>query len=31
VEPLAALIPGALALRVPRDRRIAAVRQFIEG
>jgi pimeloyl-ACP methyl ester carboxylesterase len=30
MEELAALIPGAVTARVPRDRRIATVRQFIE-
>jgi len=30
VEEVAALIPGAVATRVPRDQRIATVRQFIE-
>jgi len=31
VDDLSALIPGAVAIRVPRDQRIAAVRQFIDG
>jgi pimeloyl-ACP methyl ester carboxylesterase len=30
VEDLAGIIPGAVAARTPRDRRIAAVRNFIE-
>jgi pimeloyl-ACP methyl ester carboxylesterase len=30
VEDLTALIPGAVCARVPRDRRIATVRQFID-
>jgi pimeloyl-ACP methyl ester carboxylesterase len=31
VDDLAALIPGAVAIRVSRDQRIAAVRHFIDG
>lgn len=31
VDELAALIPGAVTAKAPRDRRIATVRQFIEG